>query len=411
MSTVKIGALDMMWANSRIISAIGPVDIGRTEEIAATVRALAVRGGPGTRFGLLPSTETRFWRYAPETFLGDVIALPACTAEDLPAMLTRRARMSSPVNAIDIALAGEYLIVDMCHGLGDAHLVNRLNGVLGERLAPESLPEWSCGAPTTNPLGQAIARFYGSRPCRVGSILRNRHRAVSTPASDGEQVPWQRAPMMVASRSENAAIERLRRARDRTSANVSIASIIFAALASAVRSRGIGLQSSVNVVYDCRRYLPKGSQVFGNFVSGVDIVVPDPGDPLQLHRGIAEAASCGRPLAALLVNAKKFSSRYQRGQGYSEARYAAVAPKAKLVFSHVGDVFSGHKGDDTQRFGNCMNEPKDPEAIVFTITHRASEFDLSASFHANVFPPEVIQSALDDVVREPEHVLAPRMRD
>ncbi len=411
MSAVKAGALDMMWANNRIISAIGPVDIGRTEEIAATVRALAVRGGSGTRFGLLPSTETRFWQYAPDTFLGDVIKLPACSAEDLPVMLTRRARTGSHLNAIDIAVGGEYLIVDVSHGLGDVHLVNMLNYVLGERLAPDNLPEWSCGAPTTNPLGQAIARFYASRPCRVGSILRNRRRAPAAMAPDAELVPWQRAPTMVASRSEKAAIVRLRRIRDRTSPNLSVASIVFAALASAVRSRGIALHSSVNVVFDCRRYLPKESQVFGNFVSGVDIAVPDPGAALQLHRGIAEAASSGRPLAALLVNAQKFRSRYKRGQGYAEATCTADTPRAKLVFSHVGDVFLGTKGDAAQRFGSCLNEPKDPEAIVFTITRRASEFDLSATFHANVFSPDVIQSVLDDVTLMPEHALVQRMRD
>lgn len=411
MSAVKIGALDMMWADSRIISAIGPVDVGRTEEIATTVRALAVRGGPGTRFGLFPSTETRFWQYAPETFLGDVSELPDCTAEDLPAMLTRRARTGSQVNAIDIAVAGEYLILDVCHGLGDANLVNMLNCVLGERLTPDSLPEWSSGAPTTNPLGKAIARFYGARPCRVGSMWRNRHRAVAATASDADQVLWQRAPMMVASRSEKAAIGRLRRGRDLTSPNVSIASVVFAALASAVRSRGIELQSSVNVVFDCRRYLPKDSRVFGNFVSGVDIAVPDPGNPVQLHRGIAEAASCGRPLAALLVNAQRFRSRFQRGRGYPEATSTAGTPRAKLVFSHVGDVFAGTEGDAAQRFGNCINEPKDPEAVVFTITRRASEYDLSASFHANVFSPDVIQAVLDDVAREPERALAQRMRD
>ena len=411
MSVVKIGPLDMMWANSRIISAVGPVDVGRTEQIAATVRELAVRGGPGTRFGLLPTTESKFWQYAPETFLGDVTALPDCSAEDLPALLTQRARTGSSLNAIDIAVAGEYLIVDMCHGLGDAHLVNMLNYVLGQRSAGGNLPEWSCGAPAINPLGQAIARFYSSRPCRVGSILRNRHRHVAEPASEPDLVPWQRAPIMLASRSQDGAIGRLRRSRDRTSPDLSIASMVFAALVSAVRSRGVGLHDSVNVVVDCRRYLPKNSRVFGNFVSGVDIAVPDPGDPRQLHRGIAEATSCGRPLAALLLNAQKFHSRYRRGQAFSAATCTALTPRAKLVFSHVGDVFAGAGGDTTRRFGNCINEPKDPEAIVFTITRRASEFDLSASFHSNVYSPELIQSVLDDVAHEPERALTQRMKD
>ncbi|MEU0496665.1 hypothetical protein [Mycobacterium sp. NPDC006124] len=171
------------------------------------------------------------------------------------------------------------------------------------------------------------------------------------------------------------------------------------------------MDDSVNVVYDCRRYLPKNSKVFGNFVSGVDVSVPDPAVPMQLHRGIAETASCGRPLAALLLNAQKFHSRYKHGQAYSSVVDVAATPRAKLVFSHVGSIFMGTKGDDAQRFGNCINEPKDPEAIVFTITRRASDFDVSASFHSNVFSPDVIQSVLDDVTGEPESLVAQRMRD
>ena len=410
MSAVDVAPLDMMWTKSRIISAVGPVDAGRPEQIAAVVRELAVRGGPGTRFGLVPSTETTTWRYAPDDFLGGVTELPACTAADLPALLTHRARSSSGTSAVDVALAGDYLIVDLCHGLGDVHLVDMLNSVVGDRRSYGSLPDWSVGTPTRHPLAQALARFYGARPRRMASLVRNRHRGPAMPAAPTPSIAWHRAPTMVAAQSTGAAVERLRRARARRGADVSVASIVSAAIVDALRSRGLDLHDSVNVVFDCRRYLPGGSQVFGNFISGVDVAVDDPGDPVQLHRGISETASSGRPLAALLLNARKFERHYRSGHAFTPATRVAATPVAKLVFSHVGNIFMGTVGDEERRFGNCINEPTDPEAIVFTISHHGSDFDVSASFHSNVHSPTLIQSALDAVAEEPEHALTQQMR-
>jgi hypothetical protein len=410
MTTMKMGALDMMRADSRIISAMGPIDTGPADEIAAAVHALAVAGGPATRFGLVPTPASRLWRFAPDALLHEVIELPPCTAEDLPAVLSQRARSTLSSHPLSIAVAGQYLIVDLCHGLGDARLVNMLNQVLGERIAPQRLPDWSQGHPIANPLGSAIARFYGAQPQQIRALLANRRGAADAPVTPADVVPWRRAPVVVASRSEHGAAGRLRRP-ERLSSRISLASILFAALSSEIRSHGIDLDDSVTVIFDCRRYLPKTSRVYGNFVSGVDLTVADPGDPAQLHTAITGAAACGRPLAALLVSAHKFHRRYRSRHAYTAATSVSRRPRAKLVFSDIGDVFADSpmwSGDPAHRFYNAVNEPADPQAIVFTITHRGTEIDVTASFHANVFSPTIIQSALDAVVREPERHLAQR---
>jgi hypothetical protein len=414
MSTLKIGALDMMRTDSRIISALGPVQVGRPDDITEAVRALAVCGGPGTRFGLMPTTESRFWRYDPDAFLDEVVRLPSCTAEGLPALLTERARTSSRSAAISIAVAGDYLIVDLCHGLGDARLVNMLNQVLGEKLTPDRFPDWARGYPTRNPLGTAMARFYTAQPRRVAALLRSRAGAAEAQKSGGELVPWRRAPVVVAARSENGTVNRLRRWRDRTSADLSIVSIVCASIAGEIRSRGIELHHGVNMIYDCRRYLPTHSRVYGNFVSGVDLAVADPGDPVQLNGAITAAAACGRPLAALLLSAQRFHHQYRQGRAHVAAQSVPRNPRATLAFSDIGQAFAGSgmwTGDESERFYNAINEPKGPEAILFTITHRGPDMDVTASFHANVFPPDVIQSALNSVVTEPERTLMRGARD
>ncbi|MBV8928020.1 MAG: hypothetical protein JO152_02705 [Mycobacteriaceae bacterium] len=218
----------------------------------------------------------------------------------------------------------------------------------------------------------------------------------------------------MASRSKDGAAERLRRRRDCLPGYRSPASIVFAALAAQIRSHGIDVQDSVTVMFDCRRYLPSASRVYGNFVSGVDLAVGDPGEPSQLDAAITAAAACGRPLAAALLSAYRFRRRYRSGHGYVEATCVPRRPRARLVFSHVGDVFANSpmwSGEPSERFYDAINESKDPEAIVFTVTRRGTGIDITASFHDNVFSRDVVQAALDCVVQQPERHLTRTIGD
>ena len=409
MTTMRMGALDMMRANNRIISAMGPIDPPSVDEIAAAVHALAVAGGPETRFGLLPTPDSRVWSYDPDAFLHDVVELPPCSADDLPRILTQRARSTAAAHPLRVAVAGDYLIVDISHGLGDARLVNMLNQVLGERIDPARLPGWAHGRATRHPLRNAIAAFYGTQPRQAGRLMATRRGQHPIGQQSGVTVPWRREPVVVSTRSHEGTLARLRRRRDRLGACYSSASMLFAALADEIRCHGIDLHPSTTVMFDCRRYLRHPEHVYGNFVSGVELAIPDPGNPAHVHGAISDAARCGRPLATVLLGAQRFWRRYRSGLAYRDATSVARRPRAKLVFSDVGDVLADSPmwlGDSSQRFYNAINESNDPEAIVFTITHRGPDVDISATFQANIFAPNVIQSALDSAVREPERHLA-----
>lgn len=406
MLTMTMSGLDMMRADSRIISALGPVDPATIDEIATTVHALATCGGPDNRIGLIPTTASTTWRYDPEAFLYEVVQLPPCTADDLPAVLTHRSRTACRTAPLSVAVAGRYLIVDMSHGLGDARLITKILQILGERIAPQHFPGWTRARAAVHPLRTAVARCYGRHPTHAATLLRC--RSVGAPndespgsAADAELLGWRRAPFLVAARSDEDAAAALRRRRARLPSPVSMASVIFSALAGEIGAHGIDLADSVTVMYDCRRYLSAASQVFGNFVSGVELTVRDPADPVALHAAISAAAECGRPLAALALGSHRFGRLYRRGRAYDAPRAAPRRPRAKLVFSDIGELFADSPmwtGDRQDRFCNALNEPADPEAIVFTTTRRGPDIDITATFHENVFAPTTIQSALDRVL-------------
>ncbi len=406
MSTITVSPLDMMRADSRIISALGPVDPGTGEEIVARVRALAACGGPCSRFGLIPSTASYTWRYDPDAFFHGVVDLPPCSADELPEVLTQRARSACRSVPLWIGTAGRYLIIDMSHGLGDARLITMLNQILGERIAPQQFLNWAPTRVAVNPLRTAATRFFLRHPARLGALVRSRAARTRTRVSVGSvddigDVAWQRAPVVVAARCGESTGRELRQRRDGLPVRVSMASMIFASLAGEIRSQGIDLTDTVTVMYDCRRYLPT-RPVFGNFASGVDLTLADPADPSAMHSAIADAAACGRPLAVLAVGGYMFDRRYRRGHGYDASLRVPRRPRAKLVFSDVGAAFAdspmwtGHRGD---RFYNALNEPADPQAIVFTITRRGPDIDVTATFHENVFDPTLVQSALNRVLR------------
>ena len=408
MRTMKASSLDMMLAGSRIITALGPVDPGTPEEIVARVQALAACGGLGSRFGLIPSTASRTWRHDPDAFLQGVVHLPPCSADELPEVLTRRARSTCSSVPLWIGQAGRYLIVDMSHGLGDARLITMLNQILGERIPPQHVPRWAAPRLAVDPITVAT-RFFLRHPAQLSALVYSRVARTLTRESVGsvdaneevEHVAWRRAPVAVAARCAGSTGRELWQYRDRLPARVSMASILFASLAGEIRSQGIDLADTVTVMYDCRRYLPTASAIFGNFASGVDLTLADPADPSGMHSAIVDAAVGGRPLAVLAVGGYVFHRQCRRDRGYVGPLRVPRRPRAKLVFSDVGDVFAnspmwtGHRGD---RFYNALNEPVDPQSIVFTITRRGHDIDVTATFHENVFDPTLVQAALDRVL-------------
>ncbi len=142
MSTDRASSRDLMRSGSRMITAIGPVRLPSIGEIRDTLTVLAHAGGRHTPIGLVPTTESRRWEHRPQDFLGNVQQLGPCTREDVPRLLTGLARAGASVYPLNVAVAGDFLLLDISHGLGDGRLALSLVRAVAGGRSGTPVPEW-----------------------------------------------------------------------------------------------------------------------------------------------------------------------------------------------------------------------------------------------------------------------------
>ncbi len=413
MTGYRVGALDMMRTDARMVSVVGPVHLGAPGKIADTVRALVAAGGPSNRMGLVPSRETSRWQFDPDQFFTGVTRLPDCEYGDLASLLTGYARTSTNPDPLSIGLAGDFLIVDLCHGLGDGRMITMLNQALAEGVTPDAVPAWFSSREYGRPLPRAAARWFSRDPRRsvqlVRSVTGRDATTESGPATAPVDRPWQPMPTTVFARAGTATLDRIRDWRKGNAADVSLSALLFAAVSSAIGTAGIEVDPKLNVIFDCRRYLPPQAQVSGNFVTGVDLSVVDPTDPAEISAEVARAGATGRPMAAMSLASRSFRRSRSAGTAYDVAGEVTTRPRAKLCFSNLGQVFAGAtipwSAPPTQCIYNTINTSKDPESIVVTIFRIGNQTDVSASFHENVFDRAAVRAALKDAVADPVGVI------
>ncbi|QBJ97635.1 hypothetical protein ERC79_18090 [Rhodococcus sp. ABRD24] len=385
---------DAMWSGSRILGVVGPVRLPSNDEIASRAAALIDAGRRCTPLGVMAGLHA--------TDPVPVRALPQCGAGDLPLVLRQLAREPRDGPPLGLATAGNYLFVDLCHGLGDSRLMVLLTRALLDGPAAE-LPSWVRDREVSAPLARAVSTFYGSDPRRLRALL-----GVDRGRTDiDDHAPtrsWTRSPSVLVASASVGLADELRRWRDRWMSGTSLAAILCAAVSREVRAR-IPATDSTSVIFDCRRYLPESATVHGNFTAGVDLTLPDPGDPIEFGRGIGEALAAGRPLASLAHSVHRFRRAVRAGGRPGPATTVSCSPRARLVFSDVGQVIPLCSLDwvdgPGQRFAGVLSEPAEPESIVFTMLRRGPELDVTASLHDNVFDVDIVQDALDSALLDP----------
>ncbi len=405
----RVGALDLMRTDARMICVVGPVHLGSPGKIADTVRALAVAGGPSNRMGLIPSRETSRWQFDPDQFFTGVARLPDCDYGDLASLLTGYARTARSSDPLSIGVAGEFLIVDLCHGLGDGRMITMLNQALVEGVTPDAVPAWFSSREYRQPLRRAAARWFSRDPRRsvqlVRSVAGRDAATVAAPAAAPVDRPWQPMPTTVFARAGTPTLDRIRAWRKANAGDVSVSALLIAAVVSAIGKAGIDVDPKVNVIFDCRRYLPVQAQVSGNFVTGVDLSLVDPTDPTEINAEIVRAGATGRPLAAMSLASRSFRRAWTAGTAYDVVGQVSTRPRAKLVLSNLGQVLSGPaipwSAPPGRRIYNNISVSKDPEAIVVTVFRMGNQMDVSASFHENVFDRAAVHDALKDAVADP----------
>ncbi|QCB49962.1 hypothetical protein E5720_07300 [Rhodococcus sp. PAMC28707] len=414
--TYKATALDMLRSDSRLIGGLGPADFGGIERVRARLRKLA-SAGPAARLGLRVTPSTQQWAYEPDAVCAEVESAPPITAAGIADALVELSSTVSTGVPLRGRLAGEYLLLDLSHGLSDALLPVELYAYLADPSENPPLPTWATAPVVKSPLPRAFTGWAVRNPCKVGAVLSGRLRAsrsasTSTSAETTavpRPIPWTRSPAVATATSRAGTPTALRAWRDRKAPDLSVASMLCGAVANAIAAQGISVAQSLTFLFDCRRYLPKSDLVLGNFAVGIDFHGLDPASPRAVHSAVAHAIVNGRPLAGGALSALS----YLRTRSVLPATAVDTVPAnadARLTFSDLGrirqlDGIAWTAEPEKSRF-YPLSEPALPDSVVITSMHVRDTFQVSASFHGNVFDVETVQSALDVALSDPIAMLS-----
>src|SRR5690606_42043539 len=97
----------------------GPLELPGVDELIHRHNAFGAHG-PATRICLQPAVDDRLWRIRPVDGSGAVTSVPAPPGADPTVLfpMMRELRARGPRLGIHILHAGEWLMIEFCHGLG-----------------------------------------------------------------------------------------------------------------------------------------------------------------------------------------------------------------------------------------------------------------------------------------------------
>ncbi len=393
--TVRVAALDVQHSHRRSAVVAGPVAIPPLEQLRARFAAMAAVG-PITRIGLLPSTSSTRWRYAPELVGRAITEASSAAGTDPVALLPELHRL--PGEGIRILAGGEYLVIDFSHGLGEIRLLDLLIAVLLGAVDPADDDRWTTYRHSVPPLLTAAVRAIGMGPQRLLPLWRQHRRNVA--AAPGPTalhgVGVQPSPATRIARISADGVAELRGHRDSALPGVSLFAIYTCALHEAFRDAGFDIDPTVTLPFDVRRYLPDGCDTLASFSAGLDFPL-DRAGPRGLHERMLEATRMARPVANLIVG----SLKARAAMGAHERTEWAVGqpPRMRLLHSSIGTVpkTGWSFSDAAQARILVASDPVGPCGMTVTTSTVEGTLWMTAHFHDSVFDADRVSAALDSV--------------
>ncbi|AVM00665.1 hypothetical protein C6V83_10675 [Gordonia iterans] len=237
--------LDRMHAGTRIAVVTGPIDLPDPDTAGERLAAFA-RLGPATRIALLPEPDGRRWVHVPDAMPGAVADAPSD-----PRDLLRSACARTP---FQVTLAGDYLLTEHDHGIGEIQLA--LYAMLVVTGALDSAPGLSRSLSRRDDgLVSAAVRVFGSDPRRVRAVLKILEQ-LPDPVDDGvPDVPATPAgsagTRVEAVRLDAATVAGVRRWRDAAGVAASLKTLLLCGVVRALDDAGLALHPDIVVPVDC----------------------------------------------------------------------------------------------------------------------------------------------------------------
>ncbi|UXA20216.1 hypothetical protein [Mycobacterium sp. SMC-4] len=398
-----MAALDVQHSQRRSAVVVGPVALPSPELLTRRLIAMA-EVGPETRIGLVPSTTSTRWRFAPDQLAHAVQPTSRSPDSDPISLVSRLRRL--PERSLRVLSAGDHLVIDFSHGLGEIPLLDLLISVLlgASDCADDTL--WAPYRHTVPPLAAAAVGAIVLAPHRLLPMWRQRRRsgviAATTPPGSVAVMP---STATRVARIPADAVDELRRRRNATMPGVSLFAVYTCALYQALIDEGFDVEPTVTVPVDVRRYLPARSGTLGSFSAGLRFPLDSRTAPATLHDELSAAARTARPVANLLIGSLK--SRVTPRSGHSDVWTAPARPRVQLLHSNIGQVPRSAWGfsDPAQARVLVASDPAGPCGVTVSTTSVLGTSWLTAEFHDGLFDANRVGAALATVLDRAEALL------
>ncbi|KQU44379.1 hypothetical protein ASG84_13105 [Rhodococcus sp. Leaf278] len=405
--------MDRVFADTRIVTAIGPVrglDVERTR--ATLIAAEHVDAAP--HIALEPRADARQWRYRNNIAGNNVVAGSGAT-DDLGQMLTDiRHRDGSP-SPLEVVVFGEHLAVDYSHGIGDGQIGVMMLAAFCDDAEGTLVPGLAAGLPSST-TWKALWRHYSRNPRTLADFwkLRARHRIEPGPTSTPRRrmENWETAKVSRAGYMSRIRVEELKHWTAENMPGATAASVSIALWAAALRAESVDVDDHVMVLFNSRRYLdPSLQNSHGNFAVGIPLHLPAHTTPVGIAAAMREVIESGWPIAVLgMSHLRDVASRFRRSaRTQNENSVVEVPDTLRLAVSDLGRVrvfdHLDWADDGRPRQMAASLEPDGPDGCTMLIAEIAGGRTYTASFCSKMVDAEVMDAALRRMCEDPVALL------
>lgn len=408
----KVAGADLMMVEMRYIGVAGPARHLDIDDVRRTLNSLA-EAGTHTRIGLQPRAGTVRWEASRTLDSRTVQEVGAAgTPAELEAAIMRVRRREGPRLPLEVTICGDYLFVDVAHGLSDGKLfvdlveALHLNAVAG-------LSAWSTTPESRHVLPRALFRWYALHPGKLKESLAavkalRELKSLSAAAEPGppvgndDEVPWQPSPAVAIAQSSAATEVAVSAWRKANAPSAGAATVALWLVRRAFDEVGLASVPGVSIAVNCRRYLPEKTVLNGNFAIGLNVAVSGQRSIEPQAKTLNAVYSSGLPLAFMGV----VSAQLRLGKSLTPQVPDTVSrhPKVVMMYSDLGRPPSWARvpwsKSEGMQFAGLL-DPAGPDAVTVMCGVVGRERTYSVSFHDNVFDRTRIEKALALVVSDP----------
>lgn len=406
-------ALDRVFADTRIVTAIGPVrglDIERTRRTLTAAEHVDAE----PHIALEPRSDARRWRYR-SNIAGDNVTSSSSGTEDLGQMLTDIRSRQGARGPLEVVVFDDHLAIDYSHGIGDGQIGVLMLAAFCDDADGSLVPGLAAGLPPST-TWKALWRHYSRHPKTLADFwsLRARHRqAPSGGAGPRRRIEhWEAGKVSRAGYMSKADVDELKNWTAENLPGATAASISIALWSAALRAESVDVDDHIMVLFNSRRYLDPAQQgAHGNFAVGIPLHLPADTTPVEITASMREVIESGWPIAVLgMSHLRDVASRIRPSAPSQDKNSVVEVPETlRLAVSDLGKVrvFDHLDWADDGRPPQMAAslEPDGPDGCTMLIAEIAGGRTYTASFCSKMVDVAVMDAALRRMCEDPVALL------